>query len=53
MNDILRGVKVVVFAVLVLVAGLVALTLVGAVVGRQVKAAQGGWRFFKVGSKMR
>ena len=33
MNDILRGVKVVVFAVLVLVAGLAALTLVGAVVG--------------------
>ena len=33
MNDIRRGVKVVVIAVLVLVAGLVALTLVGAVVG--------------------
>ena len=25
----------------------------GAVAGRQVKAAQGGWRFFKVGVEMR
>lgn len=33
MNDIQRGVKVVVIAVLVLVAGLMVLTLVGAVVG--------------------
>ena len=33
MNDIQRGVKVVVIAAIVLVAGLVALTLVGAVVG--------------------
>ena len=33
MNDIQRGVKVVVVAAIVLVAGLVALTLVGAVVG--------------------
>ena len=33
MNDIQRGVKVVVIAVIILVAGLVALTLVGAVVG--------------------
>ena len=33
MNDIQRGVKVVVIAAIVLVAGLVVLTLVGAVVG--------------------
>ena len=33
MNDIQRGVKVVVIAAIILVAGLVALTLVGAVVG--------------------
>ena len=33
MNDIQRGLKILVIAVLVLVAGLVALTLVGAVVG--------------------
>lgn len=33
MNDILRGVKVVVVAAVVLAVGLVALTLVGAVVG--------------------
>ena len=33
MNDIQRGVKVVLVAAIVLVAGLVALTLVGAVVG--------------------
>ena len=33
MNDIQRGVKVVVIAAIVLVAGLAALTLVGAVVG--------------------
>ena len=25
----------------------------GAVAGRQVKAAQGGWRFFKVGLEMK
>ena len=41
MNDILRGVKVVVFAVLVLVAGLAALTLVGAVVGLASKGGAG------------
>ena len=33
MNDIQRGVKVVVIAAIILVAGLVVLTLVGAVVG--------------------
>ena len=33
MNDIQRGVKVVVIAAIVLVAGLVVLTLVGAVIG--------------------
>ena len=67
MNDIQRGVKVVVIAAIVLVAGLVVLTLVGAVAGREVKAAnparemwtpvetpaQGGWRFFKIGVEMR
>ena len=33
MNDILRGLKILLIAAIVLVAGLVALTLVGAVVG--------------------